>query len=95
VEKGELRPDLAGSVSLDLPPMQNVLAIPRESLVNGVKDPKVYVVEEGKAVLKKIALELVEGSNAVIRDNLLKEGDRVVLTGHQNLFEGATVRIIQ
>jgi len=95
VEKGELRPDLAGSVSLDLPPMQNVLAIPRESLVNGVKDPKVYVVEEGKAVLKKIALELVEGSNAVIRDNLLKEGDRVVLTGHQNLFEGAAVRIIQ
>jgi len=95
VEKGELRPDLAGSVSLDLPPMQNVLAIPRESLVNGVKDPKVYVVEEGKAKLKKIALELVEGSNAVIRDNLLAVGDRVVLTGHQNLYEGAAVRIMQ
>jgi len=95
VEKGELRPDLAGSVSFDLPPMQNVLAIPRESLVNGVKDPKVYVVENGKAVLKKIALELVEGSNAVIRENILNEGDRVVLTGHQNLYEGAAVRIMQ
>ncbi|GBU23651.1 acriflavin resistance protein [Fibrobacteria bacterium R8-3-H12] len=95
VEKGDLRPDLAGSVSFDLPPMQNVLAIPRETLVNGVKDPKVYVVENGKAVLKKIALELVEGSNAVLRENVLNVGERVVLTGHQNLYEGAAVRIIQ
>jgi len=103
VEKGELRPDLAGSVSFDLPPMQNVLAIPREALVNGVKDPKVYVVENGTAKLKKISLELVEGSNAIIREpnekdgikDRLNVGERIVLTGHQNLFEGAVVRIIQ
>jgi RND family efflux transporter MFP subunit len=95
VEKGELRIDLAGSVSFDLPAMQNVLAIPREALVNGVKDPKVYVVENGNAKLKRISLELVEGSNAVLRDNTLDVGERVVLTGHQNLYEGAAVRIIQ
>jgi len=95
VEKGELRPDLAGSVSFDLPPMQNVVAIPRETLVNGVKDPKVYVVEGDKAKLKRISLELVEGSFAVVRDLGLSVGERIVLTGHQNLYEGAAVRIIQ
>ena len=95
VEKGELRPDLAGSVSFDLPPMENVLAIPREALVNGVKDPKVYVVEGDKAKLKRISLELVEGSLAIVRDIGLNVGERIVLTGHQNLYEGAAVRIIQ
>ena len=95
VEKGELRPDLAGSVSFDLPPLENVLAIPRESLVNGVKDPKVYVIEGDKAKLKRISLELVEGSLAVVRDIGLNVGERIVLTGHQNLYEGAAVRIIQ
>jgi len=92
--KGVLRPDLAGSVSFELPSMENAIVIPREALVAGIKDPKVYVIEEGKAVLRRIALGVVEGTSAVVQEGL-SLGDKVVLTGHNNLFENAAVRVMQ
>jgi RND family efflux transporter MFP subunit len=92
--KGELRPDLAGYVSFELPALENAVIIPREALVSGVKDPKVYVIENGKAVLRRIALGVVEGTSAVVHEGL-SLNDSVVLTGHQNLFENAAVRILQ
>jgi RND family efflux transporter MFP subunit len=93
--KGILRPDLSGSVSFELPTVENAVIIPRESLIDGVKDPKVYIVEEGnKATLRRIALGVVEGTKAVVQDGL-HLGERIVLTGHQNLYEGVGVRIIQ
>jgi len=92
--KGVLRPDLTGSVSFELPSLEKTIIIPREALVSGIKDPKVYVVQEGKAVLRRIVLGVVEGTNAVVQDGLTL-GDRVVLTGHNNLFENAAVRVLQ
>jgi len=92
--KGELRPDLTGSVSFELPTLENAVIIPREALVDGVKDPKVYLIQNGKAVMRRIVLGVVEGANAVVQDGL-GLGDQVVITGHQNLYENASVRIIQ
>lgn len=92
--KGLLRPDLAGSVSFELPSMENAVVIPREALVSGIKDPKVYVVKEGKAILRRIVLGTVEGTSAVVQEGLAL-GEQVVLTGHNNLFENADVRILQ
>ncbi|MDR3000816.1 MAG: efflux RND transporter periplasmic adaptor subunit [Fibromonadaceae bacterium] len=92
--KGVLRPDLSGSVSFDLPAMENALVIPREALVDGVKDPKVYVIENGKAIMRRIVLNGVEGTSAIVQGGL-SLGEQVVLTGHQNLYENAAVRILQ
>jgi RND family efflux transporter MFP subunit len=92
--KGELRPDLTGYVSFELPSLEKAVVIPREALVSGIKDPKVYVVEEGKAVLRRVVLGVVEGTSAVVQEGLAL-GDHVVLTGHNNLFENAAVRILQ
>ena len=92
--EGVLRPDLAGSVSFELPSLEKAVVIPREALVSGIKDPKVYVVKEGRAVLRRIVLGMVEGTNAVVQEGLVL-GDRVVLTGHNNLFENAAVRVLQ
>ena len=92
--KGELRPDLTGSVSFDLPAMENAIIIPREALVDGVKDPKIYVVENGKANMRRIVLGMIEGANAVVQSGL-NLGEQVVMTGHQNLYENAAVRILK
>ena len=92
--KGLLRPDLTGNISFDLPTTQNAVVIPRDALVDGVKDPKVYVINEDKAAMRRITLGAVEGSNAVVREGLAL-GERIVITGHQNLYENATVRILQ
>jgi len=92
--KGVLRPDLTGNVSFELPSMENAIVIPREALVSGIKDPKVYVVKEGKAILRRIVLGTVEGTSAVVQEGLAI-GDQVVLTGHQNLFENVNVRVLK
>jgi RND family efflux transporter MFP subunit len=93
--KGALRPDLSGSVSFDLPAVENAVIIPRESLVDGVKDPKVYIVgADNKATIRRIALGVVEGTKAVVQEGL-NLGEKIVLTGHQNLYENASVRILQ
>jgi RND family efflux transporter MFP subunit len=91
---GTLRPDLTGSVSFDLPTMENAIVIPRDALVDGVKDPKVYVINENKATLRRITLGVVEGTNAVVQGGLAL-GERIVVTGHQNLYENVAVRILQ
>ena len=94
-KNSELRPDLSGTVSFDLPARENSIIISRNALVNGVKDPKVYLIEgANKAISRKIAISSIEGTNVVVQSGL-SVGDRVVVTGHQNLFEGAVVRIIQ
>jgi RND family efflux transporter MFP subunit len=94
-KENELRPDLSGTVSFDLPARENTIVISRNALVNGVKDPKVYLIDgSNKAIPRKIAISSVEGSNVVVYSGL-SVGDRIVITGHQNLHEGAAVRIIQ
>ncbi len=91
----ELRPDLSGTVSFGLPKRENTIIISRNALVNGVKDPRVYLIEgSNKATSRKIAISSVEGTNVVVHSGL-SVGDRIVVTGHQNLHEGAIVRIIQ
>jgi RND family efflux transporter MFP subunit len=92
--KGLLRPDLTGNVSFDLPTMQNAVVIPRDALVDGVKDPKVYVINGDKAAMRRITLGAVEGTNAVVQSGLFL-GEQIVITGHQNLYENASVRILQ
>jgi RND family efflux transporter MFP subunit len=92
--KGMLRPDLTGNVAFDLPTMQDAVVIPRDALVDGVKDPKVYVINNEKATLRRITLGVVEGTNAVVQSGLFL-GEQIVITGHQNLYENASVRILQ
>ncbi|GHV15474.1 hypothetical protein AGMMS49938_13790 [Fibrobacterales bacterium] len=93
VPKDELRLDLAGSVTFTLPNLEGVPVIPRTALVNGVKDPKVYVVEGSVARLRRLTLDVVEGTNAVVKSGLAM-GDEVVVTGHQNLNDSSSVRIM-
>jgi RND family efflux transporter MFP subunit len=91
----ELRPDLSGTVSFDLPARENTIVISRNALVNGVKDPRVYLIDgSNKAISRKIAISSVEGTSIVVYSGL-SIGERIVVTGHQNLHEGAAVRIIQ
>ncbi len=91
----ELRPDLSATVSFDLPARENAVVISRNALVNGIKDPRVYLIDNAKkATSRKIAISSVEGSNVVVHSGL-SVGEQIVVTGHQNLYEGAAVRIIQ
>lgn len=68
--------------------------IPRSSLVAGIKDPKVYVIEGNKALLRKVVVALASDDRVSIASGL-KDGEQVVLTGQMNLSDGIDVKVIR
>ncbi|UCS94876.1 efflux RND transporter periplasmic adaptor subunit [Echinicola marina] len=71
-------------------PAEEAMLIDRKSLVGGVKNPEVFVVENGKAKLKKVKLAQV-GENKLVVLEGLKEGEKLVTSGLINLRDGIPV----
>lgn len=72
----------------------NALLVPKKALVGSEKDPQVYVVVDGKAVLRNIALASSNSDMYVVQSGL-KEGDVVVVSGQINLADATPVTIAQ
>jgi RND family efflux transporter MFP subunit len=70
-----------------------LLLIPRTALVESFKNPYVYVVENGKAVVRKITPGREIGNNIEVVEGI-NEGEEVVVNGQINLSEGASVKMI-
>lgn len=79
------------NVKIDVPSLKQALYIPRAALIGSVNDASVYVAEDNKAVLTKIAvgtgndkyLEVISG---------LKLGQNIVVAGQVNLSDGKTIK---
>lgn len=69
---------------------EQALIIPRSALVASIKNPYVYVVKDGKAVVRKIQVGQEVGSGIVVLDGL-GAGETVVTSGQINLSDGALV----
>ncbi|WP_200975528.1 efflux RND transporter periplasmic adaptor subunit [Echinicola sp. 20G] len=85
----QIKPGMFAYAAFDYPAEEAIL-IDRKSLVSGVKNPEVYVVENGKAVLKKVNLAQVGENKLVLLDGL-KEGEKLVTSGLINLKDGTAV----
>jgi RND family efflux transporter MFP subunit len=86
----QLRAGMYGSVVRNQNLSNNALAIPREALLGSAKSAQVYVVENGKAVLKSFqAGMLTEEYVEVIAG--LSTGQKVVVRGQVNLKDGSNV----
>jgi len=70
------------------------LYIPREALQGSSQDARVFVAENGKAVLKKITVGNGNDLNLEILSGL-KKGDKIVTTGQINLSDGKSLRIVE
>jgi len=68
------------------------LQIPRIALVESVKNPYVYVVNQNKALQRKITIGRELGDNIEVLGGL-QSGDQVVTTGQLNLTDGKAVQI--
>ncbi|MCB0507941.1 MAG: efflux RND transporter periplasmic adaptor subunit [Chitinophagales bacterium] len=71
----------------------DALQIPKIALVEGVKNPYVYVVNGNTISIRKIEVGEEEGQNIIVRSGL-KEGEIVVTTGQINLTENSKIQII-
>jgi len=69
------------------------LVIPRNSIVGSIKNPKVYLVENNKAILKDIRIGSANDYEVEVVDGL-KEGELVVTSGQINLDNNVTVKVI-
>ena len=72
----------------------DVLMIPKIALIEGVKNPAVYVVEEGIAHYRKIVLGRENGERIEAVSGL-NQGEEVIISGQINLADGSPVEIIK
>ena len=70
------------------------LTIPREALVGSLKDASVYVVENNKAILRKISIGTASGSQLEVI-NGLRENEIIIITGQINLTDKVEVLLVQ
>ncbi|MFZ2602811.1 MAG: efflux RND transporter periplasmic adaptor subunit, partial [Candidatus Omnitrophota bacterium] len=78
-------------VNLVIAEHKNVPVVLKEAIMGKEPDLYVYLVENGKAILRKITLGIHQGQVYEVESGL-KDGDSVVIMGQQKLYEGAQVR---
>lgn len=71
-----------------------IVVIPRDAVLAGRIGPTAYVVEEDRAVLRRLQLGSDQGLMVVVRDGL-EPGDRLVVRGQRDLREGALVNVTE
>ena len=91
---GQLKAGMVADALFSFPDKEPGLVIPKSTVVGNLKSPQVYVIEGDKAVLKSISVGFSDDEKVKVEDGLL-EGDRVVLAGKLNLFDGAEVKIVE
>lgn len=85
-----LKPGMFARVQLVIEKHKNVPVILKEAFVGREPNLYVYIIENKKAVLRKITSGIRQGDLVEISDGL-KEGDLVVIMGQQKLRDGASV----
>lgn len=70
------------------------LQIPRTALVESMKNPYVYVIQNGKALSRKIAVGRELGANIEVVSGL-QQGEQVVVNGQINLTDSTVVRVVK
>lgn len=72
----------------------NTLQIPKIALVEGMKNPYVYVINGNRATAKKLVLGREIGENVEVLDGLA-DGEEVISSGQINLAEGSLITVVK
>jgi len=86
----DLKSGMFARVRLVIEERHSVLVVLKESIMGREPNTYVYVIEDKRAVLRKISLGFRQGPYYEVREGL-KEGDLVVIMGQQRLYQGAAV----
>ncbi len=86
----ELKAGMYGTATFELPKQAPMMLIPRSAFYGGVNSNTIFVLNNGKAQLKKLVAGRVLGDKVEIRSGL-NEGETVITSGQVNLAEGTPV----
>ena len=73
---------------------REAVVIPREALVGSVKNPQVFVVDNGIARLRDLVVGDQAGTSIQVLHGLT-EGETIVVSGQNNLVDGVGVEIVK
>ncbi|RMG43852.1 MAG: efflux RND transporter periplasmic adaptor subunit [Acidobacteria bacterium] len=88
---GRLKPGMTVRARLEKRRVEDAIVVPMDALLTRREGPVAYVVEECRAVRRKVRLEATEGGKALVGDGLV-EGDLLVIEGQDELTPGRPVR---
>ena len=88
-----LKAGMFGKVSFTSIKKSDALIIPRSALIGSIKNPKVFVVTDGKAELRDVQAGADAGTKLEIISGL-QAGETIVTNGQNNLRPGSKVTII-
>lgn len=89
-----LKAGMYGTANFGSKQTQELKVVPRNAFVGSVNGNQVFVVENGKAKLKKVVSGRILGEQVEIVDGL-SDGEAVITTGQINLQDGSLVEIIK
>ncbi|MDB5036186.1 MAG: efflux transporter, family, subunit [Chlorobi bacterium] len=87
-----LRAGMFGRVHFISIPSHSAQFLPREALLGSIKNAQVYVVENGVAKVRNIEVGQEVGTKIEVLKGLL-QGDKVVVSGQNNIRDGAQVTV--
>jgi len=88
-----LKAGMFGKVSFTTIEKSDALIIPRSALIGSIKNPKVFVVQDGKAELREVQTGADAGTKLEILSGL-QAGESIITNGQNNLRPGSKVTII-
>jgi len=91
--KNPLKAGTFVNVAVEIKSAGSSLLIPRAALQGSIKDAKVYVAENGKAMLKSIVVGGQIGDQLEVRSGL-EEKQKVIVSGQVNLTDNKSIKII-
>ncbi len=86
----QIKSGMFGTVKIEKNLGSDVILIPATLIRGSKNNPQVYVIKNGKSVLKNIVIAKRIDNSVVVKEGL-KVGDEVVSAGFVNLFDGANV----
>jgi membrane fusion protein (multidrug efflux system) len=89
-----LKPGMFCTVTIVIEKKENVLMVPEEAVVSRGEKHFLYLVEEGKAVMKQVRQGIFTQGRVEIESGL-HPGDQVIVAGLQKLSPGAPVREVK
>jgi len=93
IEPVQLIPQLFARISVQGRVVDDAIVIPDAAIVTTPRGDKiVYVVNEGKANMRKVTIGLEQGQKVQIIDGV-QAGEMVIVAGNLNLKDGVTVRL--
>ena len=89
-----LKAGMFGKVAFNSVSKGEKLLIPRDALIGSIKNPQVFIIQNGIAKIKDIVVGSTYNNNLEVLSGL-KEGEKVVVNGQNNLADNYKVMVVQ